>query len=302
MSEASPKVRPVARPIGAGDRPPARDASQAVLPEGGGFFASFRQPVIACLHVVPLPGSALYEGGGIERVVERALADATTLVEAGVDAILIQNNGDAPTSRETLPETVAYMTRVGAEIRRATSVPLGVNILPNGTQSALSVASAIGAEFVRIKVYVGAVVGSAGLIEGSAHRAQEFVRKIEARSIGIAADVYDRSNSPLGRLPIDEAAVQAVRHGRAGALILTALDTVGVVELAAVVRRRQLGVPIYVGGGTNADNIAEILPQFDGVIVGRTLKGANGSVDGDRVRAYMDAAESVRRSGRVSRG
>jgi membrane complex biogenesis BtpA family protein len=269
----------------------ARPAERAT---GPAFLASLRLPVLACLHLDALPGSARAGRGGFERVVDHALADAGTLVEAGVDAILIQNNGDAPTSLETQPETIAYMTRIGTEIRRAWTVPLGINILPNGTSGALAVASAVGADFVRIKVYVGAVVGSSGVIQGSAHEAQTFVRKVDAGSIAIAADVYDRSNGQLGDLPLDEAAWQAARLGGAHALVLTALDLGEAIERSAIVRRRNLGVPLYIGGGTNVANVAAMFRHFDGTIVGHSLKAPDGRVDGSIVRAYMDAAAAGR--------
>ncbi|MEK7386471.1 MAG: BtpA/SgcQ family protein, partial [candidate division NC10 bacterium] len=51
--------------------------------------------LIGMVHLVPLPGSPRWEGS-MARVIEAALADARALVEGGVDALLVENYGDAP--------------------------------------------------------------------------------------------------------------------------------------------------------------------------------------------------------------
>ena len=162
----------------------------------GQFFLNLKKPVIGMIHLLPLPGSAAYDGRGIGPVVERALADGRALAEGGVDAILIQNTGDLPATSDGGPETIAHMTMIGTLLRQEIQTPLGVNILANGAESALAVAQAISAAFVRIKVYVGAVVGIGGVMQGAAQRAQDFIRRIGAADIEIAADVYDRTSRP----------------------------------------------------------------------------------------------------------
>ncbi|MEK7714074.1 MAG: BtpA/SgcQ family protein, partial [candidate division NC10 bacterium] len=51
--------------------------------------------LIGMVHLAPLPGSPRWEGA-MARVIEAALADARALVEGGVDALLVENYGDAP--------------------------------------------------------------------------------------------------------------------------------------------------------------------------------------------------------------
>lgn len=264
----------------------------------GHFFQTISKPVIATLHLRALPGSPSYQGGGLDRVIESAASDGAALAAGGVDAICIQNNQDWPPAVERA-ETIAYMTRIATEMRRDLgAMPLGVSILPNGTESALAVAHAVLAAFVRIKVYVGAVVAFGGIIEGTAYAAQSFRARMGAEDIQIAADVYDRSSSPLGTMPIEEAAVQASGHGMAGALVVTGTS---VEESLARVRRvkpRVGNTPVYVGGGTTHENVRRFLAEFDGVIVGHTLKRdkeSGGGVDVARVREYMEAVDRVRR-------
>lgn len=262
------------------------------------FFASLKKPVIGMIHLLPLPGSAAYDGRGIGPVVERALADGRVLAEGGVDAILIQNTGDLPATGDGGPETVAHMSMIGTLLRQAIKTPLGVNILANGAETALAVAQAIGADFVRIKVYVGAVVGIGGVIQGAAQRAQDFLRRIGPTTIEIAADVYDRTSRPLVEIPLEEAAVYASFHGRAQALVMTGASVEDSLERLRRVKSVVKDVPVYVGGGTTADNIAQFFAVCDGVIVGNAIKSGpafQGPVDRDRLGAYLEAADRTRR-------
>ena len=65
--------------------------------------------IIGMVHLVPLPGSPRW-GGSMARTVAAALADARALTEGGVDALLVENFGDAPfTAGRVEPATVAAM-------------------------------------------------------------------------------------------------------------------------------------------------------------------------------------------------
>ncbi len=262
----------------------------------GGFLAGLRKPVIGMIHLRPLPGSAGYDGGGLGPVLEQAMCDGHLLDEAGVDAILIQNTGDLPATSDGGPETVAYMAMIGTQVAREIKTPLGVNILANGAETALAVAHAIGARFVRAKVYVGAVVGIGGIIQSNAQRVLDFRRRLGAE-IEIAADVYDRTSRPLGDLPIEEAAHQARFHGRANALIITGANVDDSLERLRRVKAAVPDAPIYCGGGTTPANIAQFFEACDGVVVGNAVKSGpefQGWVDRDRLWTYMDAARRAR--------
>ncbi|PYN10649.1 MAG: phosphorybosylanthranilate isomerase, partial [Candidatus Rokuibacteriota bacterium] len=51
--------------------------------------------LIGMVHLPPLPGSPRWDGS-MARVIATALADARALVEGGIDALLVENFGDAP--------------------------------------------------------------------------------------------------------------------------------------------------------------------------------------------------------------
>lgn len=261
------------------------------------FFSKIRQPVIGMIHLRPLPGSAGYEGGGTGPILEQAVADGRLLDEARLDAILIQNTGDIPAAGNGGPETIAHMTAIGTLLRNELQTPLGINILSNGAESALAVAQAIEAVFIRIKVYVGAVVGTNGIVQGAAQRTLDFRYKIGAQNIDIAADIYDRTSQPLVDMPIEEAAHYADFHGRADALVITGVSVEDSLDRIKRVKTTVRDIPIYAGGGTTKDNIKQFLSVCDGVIVGNAVKTGpefQGQVDRTRLMEYMEAVNRIR--------
>jgi len=265
--------------------------------EHGHFFSRAPKPVIGMVHLLPLPGSEDYRGGGLDPILEQALAEARTLAAGGIDAIILQNSGDLPPAPEGEPETIAYMSVIGAALRHEVACPLGVNVLANGAVAALAVADAIEAAFVRIKVYVGAVVASEGLLTGAAREALAFRRRIGAGRIAIAADLYDRTSAPLGEMPIEVAADLALRHGHADALIVTGYSVEDSLSRIRAIKAELPGAVVLAGGGTTADNVGRFLECGDGVIVGSSIKDTGhfvGAVDPARLAAYMEAVAAAR--------
>jgi len=82
------------------------------------------------------------------------------------------------------------MTAVAAVIDRAVDCPLGINVLRSDASAALSVAAAVGADFVRANVHTGARVTDQGVIEGHAHETLRLRERIDA-DVAVVADVAD---------------------------------------------------------------------------------------------------------------
>lgn len=262
-----------------------------------GFLFQCHKPVIGMVHLLPLPGSSAYRGDGLNPILKRAVTEARTLADGGVDAILIQNTGDGPFALDGEPQTIAYMSVIGAALRREIQCPVGINILMIGAVPALAVAHAIDASFVRIKVYHEAVVTPAGVLTGAARQALAFRRYIGAEHIAIAADVYQRGSRPLHDIPIAVAAGWAWHIGRADALVVAG-DTVE--DSLARIQQIKAALPnavVLAGGGTTADNVGRFLAICDGVIVGASIKTGGqigGMVDPARLADYMQAVTSAR--------
>ena len=125
------------------------------------------KPVIGMLHLPPLPGSP--HGGSLEDALAVIQRDAEVLTGAGVDGLVLENFGDSPFAKDRVPPvTVAAMAVACREIRRDHNVPLGVNVLRNDAEAALSIATVTGCDFIRVNVHIGAVVADQGVIEGKA--------------------------------------------------------------------------------------------------------------------------------------
>jgi len=85
------------------------------------------------------------------------------------------------------PHTVAFMTALGRELRRRFDVPLGVNVLRNDSASALAIAAAVNAAFIRVNIHTGARLTDQGLIQGTAHQTLRY-RKLLGCDVKIFAD------------------------------------------------------------------------------------------------------------------
>ena len=257
--------------------------------------------VIAALHLLPFPASRHPDARPIAQITERALVNVRAAYENGIRTLYIQDLGDAPVAPHVEPHTIVGVTAVGAAIRREfPDLALGVCLMSHGAREPLAIAQAIGAQFVRIKVYVGAMVKAEGILQGCAYEAIQYRAQIGATDIAILADVYDRTGEPLGQLPLAEAARQAATFGRADALILTGKSLEESKAMLSEVQAAKLGVPLLLGGGATAENLDQIKPLCNGVIVSTAFKHAGGWAqesfgaewDGARIRMFMEAAKS----------
>src|SRR2546423_1102294 len=145
--------------------------------------------VIGMLHLGALPGSPGFDGS-VAAVREAVLRDAELLAEGGVHGLMMENFGDTPFFPGRVPgHVVAHMTAMAAEVRRAVpTLPLGINVLRNDGLSALAVAHAVGASYIRVNVLCGARVADQGLLQGIAHELLRLSADPHASDIRILAD------------------------------------------------------------------------------------------------------------------
>ena len=253
--------------------------------------------LIGVLHLPPLPGSPGWEKAGLEEIVARARADADTLVEAGFDAIIVENFGDAPFFKSEVPRvTLTVMASLIAALQLDNNVHLGVNVLRNDALGALAVAAATDASFIRVNVHVGAMLTDQGLIEGRA--AETLRRRTEwAPNVKILADVAVKHAQPLGEFDLVQTARDTLERGLADGLIVTGKGTGQGASLDDV-RRIKSEIPeasVLVGSGVDHTSVKRVLSVADGVIVGTALKVdgcVRNAVDINRAKAFVQAARS----------
>jgi len=229
--------------------------------------------LIGMVHLRALPGSPAYRGS-LEEVLERAVADARTLTEAGFDAIMIENFGDAPFFPGTVPAaTIAAMTRAVQAVAEASNLPLGVNVLRNDAVGALAVAAATGAAMIRVNVLSGTMFTDQGPIVG---RAAEVARARKELGIEVAvlADVFVKHATPPPGLTIEDAAIDTWERSGADALVISGsgtgrpIDTNDLERVHAAVP----DAPLVIGSGADQANIAGLLKTATSIIVGSSLK------------------------------
>jgi membrane complex biogenesis BtpA family protein len=258
------------------------------------LFRPHHRIVIGVVHLKPLPGSPKW-GGKLQAVIDFALADARAYARGGVDAIIIENFGDAPFTKSRVgPETVAAMSAAGCAVRAATKLPLGFNVLRNDPQTALALCAACGGSFMRVNVHTGAMLTDQGIIEGDAYGTVRYRERI-CPTASILADVHVKHAVPLGNFEIEDSAHDTLDRGLADALIISGTGTGRVADITDVQRVREAcpAAKILIGSGINVDNVREFLRYADGVIVGTSLKVGGklfSAVDPKRVTALVKAA------------
>jgi hypothetical protein len=230
------------------------------------------RPVFGMLHLPPLPGAPLF-GGSLEAVIEAALADARALRDGGADGMVFENYGDRPFFKDRVEaRTVAAMTRVIADVTREVGLPFGVNVLRNDAASALAIAAATGASFIRVNVHTGAMLTDQGIIEGQAAETLRLRASLAPRVLIFADHMVKHATPLVADIDEEQAAKDLLLRGLADAIIVSGRETGAEPDRArfACVRAAIDG-PLLVGSGLTADNAAAF-EAADGAIVGTSLK------------------------------
>ena len=256
---------------------------------------------IGVVHCPPFPGSPRYDGSPVADIFNTALGDAEAYAEGGIDGLIIENHGDIPFLRpeDIGPETVAYMTTVTTRAIAQTGLPTGINVLANAPKHALAVATASGAKFVRVNQWANAYVANEGLLDGDAARVLRYRRSIGADDVAIFADSHVKhgAHAITGDRTIEEL-TRDLEFFDADAVIATGQrtgDTATGEELGAI--KSATGLPVLVGSGVRRDNISDIFPAAQGVIIGSSLKEDGlwwNRVEVGKVRDFMSAVHEIR--------
>jgi membrane complex biogenesis BtpA family protein len=256
------------------------------------FAARFSsRAVFGMVHLGALPGAPLFSS--LDEVIGQALHDACALRDGGCDGFVVENFGDRPFTRGRVEaETVAAMTRVIAEITAVVRLPFGVNVLRNDALSALAIAAATGAAFIRVNVHTGAMLTDQGIMEGDAY-ATLRKRAALAPDVLIFADHLVKHATPLAHADPLQSARDLRLRGLADALIVTGAETGAAADPARLrMLRNGMGdgmddAPLLLGSGLTASN-ARDFAVADGAIVGTSVK-RDGAVDATLVQALIRA-------------
>ena len=253
--------------------------------------------LVGVIHLPALPGSPRSTLTAAECAREAA-NDARILADAGYDAIVVENFGDAPFFATKVPAvTIAAMTACAVAVRAAApSVSLGINVLRNDGEAALSIAVCTGASFVRINVLTGARVTDQGIVQGDAAGTLRLRRALFAEQVAVWADVDVKHSAPLGApRPLVQEVEDLTKRGMADVVLVTGEGTgkgVDLEKLAAV--KRASGKPVLVASGATLVTLSALATSSDGVVVGSALRA--GGIPGGAIDAQLahDFAVSFR--------
>jgi hypothetical protein len=256
------------------------------------------KPLLACIHLLPLPGAPLY-AGSMAAVYERALEEAGVFEENGVEGLIVENFRDKPFFPAKVPaETLAALTAVTREVIRKVRLPVGVNALRNDAGAALAAAAAAEAHFIRVNVHMGAVVSEQGIIQGASHETLRLRAALRS-GVLIFADVGVKHAAPLVGRGLAAETRDLAERGLADAIIVSGELTGAETKAEDVeVVRANTSLPLLIGSGATPDNIQKIFDKADGFIVGSYFKKegrGDNFVEEQRVRRLVSRLRELRK-------
>lgn len=262
------------------------------------LFAS-PKPVIGMIHVAALPGTPGHRVP-LAKIAAQAASEAKIYREAGLDGVAIENMHDVPYLRGGVgPEIVSCMTVVAQAVKAEFRGATGIQILAAANREALAVAQAASLDWVRVEGFAFAHVADEGFIDSCAGELLRYRKQIGAEKIQVWADIKKKhaAHAITADVSLGETAA-AAQFMRADALIVTGQATGKPPARADVIEAKaQSSLPVLLGSGVDAANLAQFRPVADGFIIGSTFKQGGrwqNAVDPARVRAFMKAARSSR--------
>ena len=253
---------------------------------------SHQKPVIAMIHVGALPGTPSHQGN-VKEIERQALVEAAIYKKAGVHGILVENMHDTPYLKGSVgPEIVATLSIIARQVKAASQLPCGIQILAGANHEALAVAHAAQLDFIRVEAFSFAHVADEGLMESCAGKLLRYRRAIGADSISIWADIKKKhsSHAITADISIGEVA-HAVEFMKGDAVIITGATTGDAPQLADLRKSKAAtSLPVFLGSGITHKNLRSYLKLADGFIVGSEFKEDGkwfNPIDEKRIHRFM---------------
>ena len=228
---------------------------------------------IGVVHLKALPGSPSYENN-LSEIYKSALEDSTALQNGGVDSIIIENFGDIPFTKNSISKlTLAHFTNIAKELSDSLNIDIGINVLRNDGESALSIADSINANFVRINILSGTMYTDQGIIEGKANKLIKLKNSL-SNNIEIYADVFVKHAVPPIGYTIENQTEELLLRAGADKIIITGDGTGKEINFEQLEKLREI-VPkgqLAIGSGVNESNIENYKNVADILIIGTGFK------------------------------
>lgn len=229
-----------------------------------------KKPIIGMIHLPPLVGYAKHPG--MDVVIKKALTDLNTLEKAGFDGVLIENDNDQPHQIRVSKSIIASFTKVMKYVCKEAKIPVGMEIIYDMPQT-IKTAHKVGADFVRLDVFVDTVLTKWGKIPSQAKELIALKEKIGAKDLVMLTDIQVKHAQMLDKKTLEQSAKEAVQY-TSDALIVTG-DWTGhppSINDCKKVKKTAKATPLLIGSGLGSKNIKELFKYADGAIVGTSIK------------------------------
>lgn len=249
------------------------------------IFKKRKNVIIGVIHLPPLLGYKNFPG--LKVALKNALSDLRAFEQGGVDGVIFENNYDIPHKAVVEAPVIGAMALLGKEIRGATKLPLGVNVLWNDYYASLSLAKLLNLQFIRIPVFVDRVKTEYGIIQGKPHEVRKLQSLVKADSVALFTDVHVKHAAVLSQQSIISSARLAIKNN-ADAIIVTGKWTGKAPNLKELkTLRKSIGdFPILIGSGTDEGNIKSLFRYANGAIVSTSLKKGRKKLKETNVKSY----------------
>ncbi len=257
-----------------------------------------RKPIISMVHLLPMPGSPLYDAdAGIDGIVAAARKDLTALQEADVDAVMFGNENDRPYELKVDTASTAAMAYVIGQLRSEIKKPFGVNVLWD-PMSTVALATATGASFVR-EIFTGTYASDMGPWTPNAGEALRYRNRLGRDDLVMLYNVSAEFADSMDKRPLADRARSAVFSSIPDAVLVSGAITGEAAEMTDLksVKEKVTDTPVLANTGVRHNTVADILKIADGCIVGSSLKVDGNTwnpVDPERAREFMQIVKAAR--------
>ena len=258
-----------------------------------------KKPIIAMLHLDPLPGDPLWKYGmDMDMVTEDARKDLLALQEGGVDGIIFSNEFSFPYQRNVDRNTIAAMAYVIGRLKDQIRIPFGVDAISDGI-ACIELAAGVGASFVR-GTFSGVYVGDGGFYNNDF---SEVIRRRYALHLDELKMLYfinPESDQSLDLRPLKDIARTTIAKAAPDGLCISA-DAAGQEvddELIISVKQSNPEVVVLCNTGCRVETIERKLKYADAAVVGTTFKyegKLENHVDVERVKEFMNEVYKIRK-------
>jgi uncharacterized protein len=252
-----------------------------------------QKTILGMIHLRPLPGTPFYQPDSFAETLAIAVRSARLLYECGANGCLVQTvDRTYNVEDESDHARTVAMGLIVRSIVEATGLEfqVGVQLMRNAAMASLAVAKIAGGTYVRVGVLLGMTLTRDGLIHANPHAVMEYRNKLGAQDIKIIADIDSMQYKWFGEPKSIAELARAAQLVGADAVSLAHPDEATTLDMIRSVRNALPNLPIILAGHTNHDNASRLLVEADGAFVGTCLEqgGADGTIDGDRTKAYVD--------------